>query len=120
MAVNGGKPVLELEPEDMFHWPIVTAEDEEAVCAVLRTGKMSGTDITKQFEKEYVAWTGAKYALATCNGTAALQEALWAWRRMRRQRSHCPLHDLLGKLRLHHYAWVRKSILPTFKPTRSH
>ena len=78
LAVNGGKPVLELEPEDMFHWPIVTAEDEEAVCAVLRTGKMSGTDITKQFEKEYVAWTGAKYALATCNGTAALQEALWA------------------------------------------
>ena len=78
LAVNGGKPVLELEPEDMFHWPIVTAEDEEAVCVVLRTGKMSGTDITKQFEKEYVAWTGAKYALATCNGTAALQEALWA------------------------------------------
>lgn len=78
LAVNGGKPVLESEPEDMFHWPIVTAEDEEAVCAVLRAGKMSGTDITRQFEKEYAAWTGAKYALATCNGTAALQEALWA------------------------------------------
>lgn len=78
LAVNGGKPVLESEPEDMFHWPIVTEEDEEAVCAVLRAGKMSGTDITKQFEKEYAAWTGAKYALATCNGTAALQEALWA------------------------------------------
>lgn len=78
LAVNGGKPVLESEPEEMFHWPIVTEEDEEAVCAVLRAGKMSGTDITKQFEKEYAAWTGAEYALATCNGTAALQEALWA------------------------------------------
>ena len=64
--------------EEMFHWPIVTAEDEEAVCAVLRAGTMSGTDITQKFEKEFASWLGTKYALGTCNGTAAIQEAFYA------------------------------------------
>ena len=62
---------------DMFKWPIVTQEDENAVLAVLRRGGMSGTDVTKEFEKEYCAWSGSKYALGTCNGTAALLAAMY-------------------------------------------
>lgn len=64
--------------KEMFHWPIVTSEDESAVLAVLRAGTMSGTDITQRFEREFADYVGAKYALGTCNGTAALQEAFWA------------------------------------------
>ncbi len=64
--------------EEMFHWPIVTAEDENAVVAVLREGSMSGTNITKEFEREFAQWLGVEYALGTCNGTAALQEAFYA------------------------------------------
>ena len=78
LAVNGGKKELEEAFPEMFRWPIVTHEDEEAVLGVLRAGTMSGTDISKAFEKEYAKWAGATYGLATCNGTAALQEALWA------------------------------------------
>ena len=78
LALNGGKPVLTSDHQEMFHWPVVTEEDEAAVCSVLRAGKMSGTDVTRLFEKEYAAWSGAEYALCTCNGTAALQEAFWA------------------------------------------
>jgi len=67
-----------LDPGDLFTWPIITREDEEAVLAVLRQGAMSGTAVTKEFEKEWAAWNGVKYALGYCNGTASLQAALWA------------------------------------------
>ena len=62
----------------LFHWPIVTEEDEQAVLQVLRAGKMSGTDITKTFEAEFASWMGVHHALAVCNGTAGLLAALWA------------------------------------------
>ena len=67
-----------ISAEEMFHWPIVTAEDEEAVISIMRAGIMSGTNITQEFEKEFSAWLGTKYALGTCNGTAAIQEAFYA------------------------------------------
>ncbi len=62
---------------DLFAWPIVTKEDEEAVLEVIRNGAMSGTDITKEFEKDYCAWVGTKYALGTNNGTSALHAAMY-------------------------------------------
>lgn len=62
---------------DLFAWPIVTKEDEDAVLEVIRNGAMSGTDITKEFEKDYCAWVGSKYALGTNNGTSALHAAMF-------------------------------------------
>jgi dTDP-4-amino-4,6-dideoxygalactose transaminase len=71
------KKIQQVNPA-LFHWPIVTEEDERAVLEVLRTGTMSGTDITKKFEAEFASWMEVKYALAVCNGTAGLLAALWA------------------------------------------
>jgi len=81
LAVHGGPKTVNLTDEqskDLFHWPIVTEEDEQAVISVMRAGSMSGTDITKQFEAEYAQYIGTKYALGYCNGTAALLGAMWA------------------------------------------
>lgn len=78
LAIRGARPHIGEVPDELFHWPIITADDEAAVLAVLRRGDMSGTSITKQFEAEFASWIGAPYALATCNGTAALQAAMWA------------------------------------------
>ncbi|MEM9373529.1 MAG: DegT/DnrJ/EryC1/StrS family aminotransferase [Planctomycetota bacterium] len=80
LAIFGGpKAILDSSRhEAMFHWPIVTAEDEEAVLDVLRGGLMSGVEITKRFEREYADWIGARYALGHCNGTAAIQASMWA------------------------------------------
>src|SRR5689334_16679263 len=81
LAIRGGLPIL-TEPQerlaDLFHWPIVTDEDEQAVLGVLRAGSMSGLGITREFEAEYAAWFGTKYAVASCNGTASLLEAMFA------------------------------------------
>jgi dTDP-4-amino-4,6-dideoxygalactose transaminase len=77
LALLGGPPAVTSEHEDMFHWPIVTSEDEQAVLEVLRKGSMSSWDITMEFEREFAAWQGAKYALAHSTGTGAIHAALY-------------------------------------------
>jgi perosamine synthetase len=77
LALHGGpKTITSVQPE-LFHWPIVTAEDEAAVLDVLRRGAMSGTDITLQFEQEFAAWQGLAYAVGCNTGTAALHSAMF-------------------------------------------
>jgi dTDP-4-amino-4,6-dideoxygalactose transaminase len=78
LAVNGGPAAVRSFPDDLFHWPIITKEDEEAVLEVLRAGTMSRIDVTLRFEREFAGWVGAEHALACCNGTAALTAAMWA------------------------------------------
>jgi dTDP-4-amino-4,6-dideoxygalactose transaminase len=78
LAVNGGPPALAARYDAIFKWPVITGEDEAAVLEVLRGGTMSGTALTRVFEKEFAQWLGVKYALGCCNGTAAMQEAMWA------------------------------------------
>ncbi len=77
LAILGGEKAIKTDPGDMFTWPIITSEDEEAVLEVLRRGAMSSTDVTKKFEKEFANWQGSKYALGFCNGTSALQAAMY-------------------------------------------
>ena len=78
LALLGGPKAVVHEPGDVFRWPIITAEDEAAVLEVLRAGTMSGTDVTEQFEREFAAWAGTRFALAYPNGTEALRGAVWA------------------------------------------
>jgi perosamine synthetase len=77
LALFGGPKAVTRDGGDIFAWPIVTTEDEEAVLKVLRAGAMSGTDVTMEFEKEFAAWQGTKYALGHSSGTAALQGAMF-------------------------------------------
>jgi len=78
LAANGGPKTVECEPKELFRWPIVTEEDEQAVLAVLREGNMSGNAVTQEFEKAWAAYNGTALALAYPNGTEALRGALWA------------------------------------------
>ncbi len=78
LAILGGEKSIPYVDDKLFHWPIVTEEDIAAVTDVLKKGNMSGTEITKEFEREYAAWNGTAHALGTCNGTAALTAAIWA------------------------------------------
>jgi dTDP-4-amino-4,6-dideoxygalactose transaminase len=78
LAILGGPKAVRTDPGDIFKWPIIAREDEEAVLEVLRRGAMSGTDVTRQFEQEFAEWHGVKHALAHCSGTASLHAAMWA------------------------------------------
>ena len=78
LALLGGPKTVVSDPGDIFTWPIITKEDEDAVLEVLRRGGMSGTDVTRQFEKEFAAWQGTKYALGFNNGTSSIQAAMFA------------------------------------------
>ncbi len=77
LALLGGPKSVQSDPGDIFNWPIVTPEHEEAVLEVLRRGGMSGTDVTRQFEKEYAAWVGTTYALGANTGTESLRAAMF-------------------------------------------
>jgi len=76
-ALLGGSPAVTSEPGDLFAWPIVTERHEAAVLDVLRAGRMSGMDVTRQFERAYADRLGRRFALACNNGTAAIHCALY-------------------------------------------
>lgn len=78
LALLGGPKQVTRDSGDMFTWPIVTAEHEQAVLEVLRAGTMSGKEITKEFEHCYAEAIGMPYALGCCNGTAAIHASLYA------------------------------------------
>ena len=78
LALHGGPEAVQTDPEDIFTWPIITEEDEEAVLDVLRRRAMSGRDVTEQFEGDFAKWHDMEYALGFSSGTAALQSAMWA------------------------------------------
>ena len=77
LALFGGERAVKSQQDDMFKWPVVTDRHEQAVLEVLRAGKMSGFDITKEFEKKYARLLGRKYGLAYHNGTAAILGGLY-------------------------------------------
>src|SRR6266542_1670147 len=77
LAIDGGPKAVQTQTGDMFRWPIITEEDEQAALEVLRAGKMSGTDVTVQFEREFAEWHDMRYALAHNTGTAALHTAMF-------------------------------------------
>ena len=77
LAIFGGPKAVQTDAGDMFTWPIVTQEDEDAILDVLRQRSMSSTDVTRAFENEFAAWQGTEYALGFSTGTGALQAAMF-------------------------------------------
>ncbi|MGQ9608774.1 MAG: DegT/DnrJ/EryC1/StrS family aminotransferase [bacterium] len=78
LAIFGGEKAVQSDSGDIFRWPIITKEDEDAVLEVLHRAGMSDIDVTKKFEQEFAEWIGSKYALGTNNGTSALHSAMFS------------------------------------------
>ena len=84
LALLNGTEKESLSSGDMFHsggalfdWPILNPAMEKAILDVLARRAMSGTELTREFEDRFAAWHGGGYAIGHCNGTAALQCALY-------------------------------------------
>jgi len=58
--------------------PDITEEDKQAVLKVLESGMLASGPEVKKFEKEFAAFVGADYGIATTSGTTALDTAVKA------------------------------------------
>ncbi|RLE48234.1 MAG: aminotransferase DegT [Candidatus Methanomethylicota archaeon] len=57
--------------------PIISKREIDAVTRVLKSGLLVAGEKVKEFQKRFAKYLGAKYAIATSNGTTALHAALW-------------------------------------------
>jgi dTDP-4-amino-4,6-dideoxygalactose transaminase len=75
LAIDGGTPTVE---KPLLSWPFFGADEIEAAAAVLASGKVNywTGEAGRQFEREYAAFVGTKFAIALANGTVALELAL--------------------------------------------
>ncbi len=56
--------------------PEIGKEEIEAVTEVLRSGMLAQGEVVEEFEREFAAYIGTDYAIATNSGTSALHTAL--------------------------------------------
>jgi len=76
LAIDGGTPVRkDFLP---FHRPWFGPEEEKAVIEVLRSGWVTKSQRTVDFERQFAQYTGAKYAVGLNSCTAALHLSLVA------------------------------------------
>ena len=75
LAIHGGPSVTD---EPFPAWPSIDAKGIERAAEVLRSGKVNyWTGSTgHQFERAFAGYCGARFAISTTNGTAALHTAL--------------------------------------------
>lgn len=77
-AILGGTRAISCDHDEVCHWPIIDARDEEAVLGILRDGNVSTHPVIRALEADYAEFTGRRYALAHNNGTSALLAAFFA------------------------------------------
>lgn len=76
LAVNGGKPVRDTYLSYGRQW--IDDKDIEKVINILKGDYLTTGPNVKEFEEKVAEYTGAKYAVAVSNGTAALHTACFA------------------------------------------
>jgi len=76
LAINGGAPVRAQMLPYGHQW--IGDDDVEAVIQVLRSDWLTTGPNVARFEEAFATQVGAKYAVAVCNGTAALHAAVFA------------------------------------------
>jgi dTDP-4-amino-4,6-dideoxygalactose transaminase len=77
LAINGGPKSVNKH----FQWPVYGNEEIRAVAAIVESGKWGNPDCggeVQQFENEFAAFCGSKYAITCVNGSVSLRLALMA------------------------------------------
>lgn len=59
--------------------PLFEGNEKKYLCQAIDEGEVSAAGkFVNRFEEAFAKWSGNKYAIAVCNGTAALETAIWA------------------------------------------
>jgi len=77
LAFYGGSKTV----DTLFPWPIYDETEVNAVAEVVRSGAWANPNcdgLVLEFEKEYAAFCGSKYAISCVNGSVAIRLALMA------------------------------------------
>ncbi|MCD4769703.1 MAG: DegT/DnrJ/EryC1/StrS family aminotransferase [Bacteroidales bacterium] len=77
LTINGGPKTIDKN----FSWPVFDETDISAVDEVVKSGNWGNPNcdgLVKEFEDEFAAFCGTKYALTCVNGSVALRLALIA------------------------------------------
>ena len=74
LAIYGGTPAV--DSSKVVNWPPIDDVDEKMVMEALHQRVQSRGTQNLEFEKEFAAWNGNRYALFTNSGTAALHMCL--------------------------------------------
>ena len=74
-AILGGPKA---HPQKFPSWPVFDQAEERALLDALRSGKWNRGALASRFEEAYSQLTGARFCLATANGTSALLTSLSA------------------------------------------
>ena len=77
-AILGGTQAITCNHDEVCQWPIIDAQDEQAVLEILHDGNVSTHPVIRSLEADYAGLTGRHYALAHNNGTSALLAAFFA------------------------------------------
>ncbi|MGV8096621.1 MAG: DegT/DnrJ/EryC1/StrS family aminotransferase [Mangrovibacterium sp.] len=79
LAINGGAPVRDTKANPWPKWPVWNSNEEKALLEVLNSGIWSYNGPKEiEFNRQFAAFTGTKYAVSAANGTVTLQMALEA------------------------------------------
>lgn len=78
LALLGGEKAFKRSEElaSATRWPVFTDEEKKAVCEVLESENVYAP--IEQFERDFAAYHGVKFALAHNNGTSSIHAALFA------------------------------------------
>ncbi|HEV8636391.1 MAG TPA: DegT/DnrJ/EryC1/StrS family aminotransferase [Chloroflexota bacterium] len=79
LALHGGPPAVTVPHRD--RWERIGPAEIESVVALLQRGAGSPTSMYDEidlFEAEFRRFTGARFALAQCNGTSTIHSAVFA------------------------------------------
>ena len=78
--------------------PLFLGNEKKYLQQCIDTGWVSSDGyFVRKFEEEFAKWSGNKYAIAVCNGTAALETALWACNIIN-QEVHIPVFTIISCL----------------------
>lgn len=75
LAIFGGKKAV---TNKLPSWPIVEEAEKNAIAELMDNGKWWMGEKVEEFEQRYAAFHDAKYGIACCNGTVAIEMALVA------------------------------------------